>query len=230
MNTMLSSGAGGKRLAFGVTVYREPPTQLDDCLARVRAVYERESVFVISDGNDDRGYRECCRRHRAGYYPGERLKVATCGAQWWQRFFEIALARPADFVFKMDADTWLHRPFAGFPKWDVFGTVDRDFEIQGGMQGFRRSTVQKIVTSGICLDPVYKDPARWGPPRTVKYTQSTGQISSDHSLAHIVRRLGLTWGDWAEVDCQWRKSREFRDGVAASHPHKEWNRLAAFRR
>jgi hypothetical protein len=208
-------------LAFGLAVHDEALKQLDWCLGHLRAAYPSVPVFVIDDGGRNPGYADVCTSHGCDYHRGERLKAVRHGCRWWQRFFTTALRYDWHYCFKMDPDTRLHRPFRCMPEnLDVFGTVERECDVQGGLQGFRRECVRRVVDSGVCLDPVYADVAAWGTAMTRNYTRNTGQISTDHSLAHIVRRLKLTWGAWDEVDCQWRKTRPFRDGVAATHPHK----------
>jgi hypothetical protein len=210
-----------KELVFGITVFDEPPAQLAWCLDNLRRAYARSLVFVIDDGGRGPEYVEVCRQFCADFKGGQRLKQIGRGCQWWHRFFDTALRFEWDYCFKMDPDTCMHRPFGELPRnLDVFGTLTRPCDIQGGLQGFSRRAVRLIMKSGACLDPIYADLGAWGNRRTRGYTRSTGQISTDHSLAHIVRRLRLPCGNWPDVDCQWRRRRPFRTGVAATHPHK----------
>jgi len=209
------------KLAFGVTVYEESPEQLSWCLGHVRRAYPQAAVFVISDGTDVPGFRDACTEYAASYLPGERLKTLENGAKWWERFFAAASMYKADYVFKVDPDTQVHRPFRDFPPLDVFGSYDGGGRIQGGIQGFGRSAVETILQSGICLDPAYADASTWATEDGVRgYVRSLGQISTDFVLAHMVQRLRLTCGDWPEVHSMWRNDHPFRRGVAATHPHK----------
>jgi hypothetical protein len=213
--------SGHAWLAFGLTVYCEPAEQLSWSLGHLRRAYPAADVFVISDGSDCEGYRAACAGHAARYLPGERLKTLENGARWWERFFTVASGYKSEYVFKMDPDTQLHRPFRDFPRWDVFGSYDGGGRIQGGIQGFSRAAVETVLRSGICLDPAYADASTWATEEGVRgYVRSLGQISTDFVLAHIVQRLGLTYGDWPEVNSLWRNDRPFRQGVAATHPHK----------
>ena len=209
------------RLLFGLTVYDESDAQLEWCLAYIRAAYEESPVFVLADGTQMRRHEDACRKYRADYIAGERLKIVEKGAQWWERFFRTAVTYPFDIVLKIDPDTRVHRRFTTFPTADIFGTDDGGGRIQGGIQAFRLSAVKMILHSGICLDPAYADPATWAVDQSVsQYVQILGQISTDYILGHMVQRLELTLADWIEVDSLWRPSRAFRSGVAATHPHK----------
>ena len=110
------------KLVFGITVRNEAPQHLGACLHRLRQAYPLTNVFVISDGNDLEGYQSVCRKHNTEYFAGERLKM-LCTARNGGIDFSRALTYDADFIFKMDPDTWLHRSFRFFPTWDVFGSV-----------------------------------------------------------------------------------------------------------
>lgn len=209
------------RLTFGINVHDETAETLVACLSSLREHDPEASVFVVGDGVDNSWLRSVCYTYAADFHPGVRLKLVKYGAEWWDRFMRLAVSYDPDFVFKVDPDTRFHRPFKVFPAYAVFGSVERDYDVQGGIQGFRVDAVKLMLNAGVFRDPLYTNLKAWAEPRTISYEQAAGgQMSSDHTLAHIVKRLGLSWGDWPEVDSQWRKTRPFRDGVAATHPHK----------
>ena len=100
-------------IAFGITVHNETVGQLNWCLTHLRAAYPTAPVVVVTDGTT--GYAEVCARHRAEYVEGDRLKIVAKGIQWWGRLFGLLTKYDVDYVFKLDADTQIHRPFAFFP-------------------------------------------------------------------------------------------------------------------
>ena len=62
------------KLVFGLTIFDEGLNQLSWCLSHLRSVYTRADVFVISDGMNDKGYRELCRRHPGRLRPGRPVE------------------------------------------------------------------------------------------------------------------------------------------------------------
>ncbi len=200
-------------LVFGITLYNESTAQLDWCLAHLRKVYSTAAVIVVTDGTS--GYASICHKHHCDYVEGERLKPCSNGAKWWTRLLQLFLRYNGDFYIKLDADTQLHRPFAYFPSADVFGTRMWYGGIQGGIHGFSWAAIQQIMKTGITLDPSY---INWG--IDTGYCKVTGTISTELLLFDICKRLKLVLSDWAEVDSMPKKTRAWRQGVAATHPHK----------
>lgn len=218
-NTQDALGSRPKA-TFIITVYREEPELLDHCLRNLRRHYRKEPVVIITDGTFDRMHPIICKRHRCGYVPGARLKTAVCGIAWWERFIRHAVYFDAPYTFKMDPDTVIHRRFQHFPQWDLFGSL-RGSVLQGGIIGLQAHACRVMDQSGVFQDPSLWDWRTWAAGRGIdEYILSRGEMSTDHSLAYLARRLGLTFGDWPEVDSMWRVTRPFRPGVAATHPHK----------
>lgn len=208
----------GAKLAFGTMVYSEPPEQLDWCLANVRRVYPESHIFVIADGKDNPAWREVCRIKNAEYIVSDRMKVRGSGAIWWARFFQKCLEYDASVYFKIDPDTKLHRPFRRVPNIEIFGSAHGKI-IQGGIQGFLRRTVERIVASNVCFHPKYKDESTWAID-CMSYLEEKGEVSTDFLLTDIARQLRLRMMNWSEVHSQWKKKTPFRLDVAATHPHK----------
>lgn len=211
------------RLVFGCTIYNEGGEQLRWFLGNLRRAYPSMPVFVISDGHDDPSYSHVCNDFGADYIAGNCLKRLSCGALWWDRFFRHIQAYPFEFAFKVDPDTKIIRPFRRFPPFDIFGTKEGR-NIQGGIQGFSRSAVNKIIERDLCRSSRYQDVVRWtradATQKVREYIDATGRTSTDFLLMDIARRLGLACGNWLEVDSQWKRNRPFRSDVAATHPHK----------
>jgi hypothetical protein len=208
------------RLVFGCTIYREGPRQLTALLASIREHYPSQHIFVISDGIQNAKYPKICTLFGAEYIQGERLKVLDKGGGWWNRHFKKAAAFQFDYFFKIDPDTRIHRKFNFFPSYDFFGCKEWT-NIQGGIQGFRRSAVDKILGSGLLDSALLQNPETWATTAVAQaYVRESGQISTDYMMMYIIHRLKISWGNWEEVDSQWHPVRPFRKDAAATHPHK----------
>jgi hypothetical protein len=206
--------------AFGITIVEEGPELLSKCLRNVRSVYPQAPIFVISDGHENGAYPAVCRANDAMYHLGICLKLLEHGAEWWHRLFLFAARCNTDFVFNLDPNALLHRRFRSYPRLDVFGSLDGRM-IQGGIQGFSAAAISKILLSGMSVDSSYRDYRIWAiDEASTDHALSTGHISTDYLLFHIIHRLGLRSGEWSEVDSMRKKSRPFREGVAATYPHK----------
>lgn len=200
-------------LVFGIAIYNEGVAQLDWCLSNLRNVYPEVQAFVVSDGASAElvsQYQGCCQEHQVRCVEGQRLKALEQGALWWKRFLDLSLEYPAQYIFKMDPDTCLRRRFEFFAPFDIAGTLEGD-NIQGGIQCLRRSAAIRISDSGICLDVSFRDR---------KWEYRRGEACSDRLLCHIRKKLGLTVGNWTEVDSLWKATRPPRVDAAATHPHK----------
>ena len=153
------------------------------------------------------------------------------GAEWWERTFKAGLALGTEYILKVDPDTRFNRPIASWPEFDCFGTVtclgsDRE-HVQGGVQGFRRGAVERIVASGLCLNPRFREVAFWAwDPGMVREWTRTGYLSTDQTLRVLLLELGLTWGDWPEVVSWFGAAPQDWANYAISHAHK-WQKLAA---
>jgi hypothetical protein len=212
----------GLTVGFILTVYKEPASMVDWCLSNIRAAYPAAPITVITDGVDAQEYRQVSERHHATYQPGERLKLVEHGAKWWKRLLEMGLAMGVDFIFKIDADTKIHREFRSFPQGDIFGTKQLPYNIQGGLHGFTKAAAVKIIDSGLCDSEKYTNPD-WC-VASKSYFLKCGQMTTDHTMSDIAMTLDLKVVNWAEVDSHW-EAKVFREDVAATHPHKSQSDL-----
>ena len=227
-------------IVFGMTIYQEGERQLAVCLEKLRQAYREAVAFCISDGVHSPEYSRVCRQFGVDYTEDRRLKRLSCGVKWWDRFFRVGSRYDPSYLIKIDPDTIIHRPFHSFPGVDLFGTLDhrsREMEhIQGGCQGFRIDAVKRLLESGICQDPVYCDRAVWAP---AECEFQGDYLSTDFTLIHMVKRLGLRFDDWDEVDCRYVSqlgSRSWKTDAAATHPRRvprheiecDWDVQAAF--
>ena len=215
---------------FGVVmVVVERPDQVEWSIQRLRVVYPMVPITLISDGQHQPRYERIAEVYGGRYQRGEKLKRPERGAEWWQRTFEAGLEFGTPYVLKVDPDTRFNRPIASWPEFECFGTVidagtSRE-HIQGGVQGFRRTAVERIVASGICLRPEFRDVAFWSwDPASTEEWRRGGYLSTDQTLRRILLELDLAWGSWPEVISSFLATPPDADGYAISHAHK-WMQL-----
>jgi len=226
-------------MIFGICVFEEPIQQLEWCVKNIRRTHFDSIIFVINDGSDI-DYASACEKHGAYYIKSENLKKIEYGAAWWHRFFSASLkfAEVFDekFTFKVDPDTKFHRKLRGTPDFDVSGTIENDYLVQGGCQCFRIEAVKRILKSKICLDSRFKifdyampDNSFFNKSHYDKgylYNAYQGKISTDFTIRKIAELLSLSVGAWDEVDCISPKlpihlTRPLSNKAAITHPHKE---------
>jgi hypothetical protein len=212
-----------------VMVADEGGPQLELCLTHLRKAYPFANVRVISDGVDYPEYPEICGRFAVDYELGEYLKRIERGGDWWHRLLSVGLSYGTEWIVKLDPDTIVWRPLKTLPRFPVSGTLHGRKQptenIQGGFQAIHRNIARRILNSGALQKedlkrirvfcPNYEFLRTWIP---------TGYFTTDHSLMHIMRRMGITWGDWSEVKCAWEAPPPNPDLVfAVTHPHKVKN-------
>jgi GR25 family glycosyltransferase involved in LPS biosynthesis len=203
----------------------EPPEKVAWALRHLRAVYPTAPVAVISDGVDNEGYAPVCAQYGAVYVRGERLKVPAAGGRWWQRTLEAGLGMGTRYVLKVDPDTRFNRPVRSWPAADCFGNLlgegKRGELIQGGIQGFQRSAVERIVTSGICLREEFRDVQSWAftDKERAKFEREN-YLSTDRVLIRVLKDLGMSREHWHEVVSPWGPAPADAERFAISHWHK----------
>ncbi len=209
-----------------VVVAEEGAKQLEFFLQNYRKCYPKTPLHVISDGVNDPDYPKLCKKYNADYTLGRYYKRIECGGLWWKRTIEIGLKYGKKWILKVDPDTKFWRPFKSSPKYPVSGThnnIGNPHEyIQGGCQAIRKDAAKKILDSGILAsDELTK---HWNFCPDKKFLNSwlpTGYFTTDFSLVYVLRKLGIEFGNWTDVGCQWRVAPPNFDGTyAVTHPHK----------
>lgn len=209
-----------------VVVAEEGAKQLEFFLQNYRKCHPKAPLHVISDGVNDPEYAKLCKKYKADYTLGRYYKRIECGGLWWKRTLEIGLKYNKKWILKVDPDTKFWRPFRAEPKFPVSGThnnIGNPHEyIQGGCQAIRKDVAKKILDSGLLSsDELTK---HWNFCPDKKFLNSwlpTGYFTTDFSLVYIIRKLGIEFGDWSDVGCQWRVAPPNFDGsYAVTHPHK----------
>lgn len=209
-----------------VVVAEEGSKQLEFFLQNYRKCYPSTPLHVISDGVADAEYPKLCKKYKADYTLGRYYKRIECGGLWWKRTLEIGLKYNKKWILKVDPDTKFCRPFRSEPKFPISGThnnIGNQHEyIQGGCQAIRKDIAQKILKSDILHSDELAKHWNFCPDR--KFLNSwlpTGYFTTDFSLVYIMRKLGIEFGNWEDVGCQWRVAPPNFDGTyAVTHPHK----------
>jgi len=216
---------------FGVVMtIVERPDQVEWAVQRLRRIYESVPLTLISDGDDNPRYPMIADAYGGTYQRGKRLKTPKHGAKWWERVFRAGLTQETPFVLKIDPDTSFNRPIRHWPEFDCFGTVtcrgSGQEHIQGGIQGFRRSAIEKIVASGICLRREFQDVAYWAwDSLFVPKWREQQYLSTDQLLRRVLLETSLSWGDWSEVRSWWMSAPSDPERFAITHAHK-WMALS----
>lgn len=89
------------------------------------------------------------------------------------------------------------------------------------MQGFRRSAVKKILASGICLRPEFREVEYWAwDPAAISGWKKARYLSTDMTLRRILIELGIQWGEWQEVKSWFESKPPDFAKYAISHARK----------
>lgn len=196
-----------------MNVYRDEGS-LDFCLKRFRSIYPFVPVTVISDGSPFvLRARLIAESWGCGFHAGENLLVEDRGLAWWKRIFSLSVDEVTDIVLKIDPDTLFHREFRFVPLWDYFGCVKNlglvTEHVQGGIQGFSMGMIRRVLGSGVLDDPLYTDVYKFSPNGVCADTfRAKYQISTDHSIHHVMSRLGVPACHWDEAGCTWLRAVE----------------------
>ncbi len=133
--------------------------QTDWVLSRLRMFYPGSRIIVISDGDEDIGYRSFISKYNAEVEYTDRLFLAKFGARLLHKRLELFMRKPSKYLIKIDADTGIHRRLKYIPKYyPAFGSVRYSApyvlgNIQGGCVGINLATAQELYESKAFLDP-----------------------------------------------------------------------------
>jgi len=164
-------------------------------------------IIVINDGGNETGLLDLCNKYNAEYINSEQYKLPQKGFLWWDRFFKLGLNSNCEFIVKIDPDTFFIKPLEYLiPNLDYFGTIfDHDgrspHSVQGGIQGFSRNYIKRILNSGLVLS----NPDRGN--------RSDGSFSTDIFIESISSNLNQLGEEWKEVWSVWgaRQSLSLKD-------------------
>lgn len=208
------------------------------CLGRVRAVFPRARLLLVSDGDPDPRWERLAERHAAEYVRGQRLYAIEHGGAIVQRMLDLFMQAPTPWLLRIDTDTRVHRRFRWLPGGTcLFGTLEHRTHghgeplvppcVQGGCIGITRSAAERLVTSGLFLAPELRDyAATWADTRDARERARNGRVSFDHLVRYGTRQLAIPLLDFEEVRAVWRGRIDNRGlRYAVTHPHKPWWQL-----
>lgn len=201
-------------IAFCFAVYQEfdLATRL---INQLRYYYPESDIICILDGTFSADYISFCNQQRVHCIEGKRLYIQHLTGAWLERLLKTYLERSkANFMVKLDPDSYLKREFNGFPDTDLGGSLlnlqHLPFPLlQGGCRFHTRSSCVKILGSGLLHNPQYKHQAifkqpRFKPPylKPTEIYEGLSTISEDRVVSHIASVLDLSVTDWSEVFCR----------------------------
>ncbi len=230
------SGVPESEIAWCVQLYHSRE-QLEWCAAYLRGHYPRARVCVVSDG-DGVSYGDLARKYRLTYIEGEHLMtLATCHL-YVERLLNILLDGPEEYLFRIDPDTRVWRPFISLPAFScLFGTLESISEnyrseimtppnVQGGCIGMTRDVAQEIRNSGIIgYQNCTVDYANtWARCTDMLCCASSGSFADDYVLSWAADQLNIPILDSPEIRSRWRIQVD-NTGLryAVTHPHKVAN-------
>ncbi len=217
---------------------------LREALRRLRKVAPRDTVLVVSDGDDDPCLPALCAAAGARFVRGKRLFGVESGGLVVERMLDLFLATDAEHLIKIDPDTDVRRVFRRLPRRDralvagtlqATGTVEtRLVSVQGGAILMTRLAAQRFKDSGLFCRTELKPPQiAWAVSDSTCERATSGLTSFDWTIGWAARRLGIQMLAHPEIHSVWKPS--FLDhlvarGAAVSHPRLSWGRAGRDRR
>jgi len=213
-------------LTFYLNVYNDVDL-LPECLTQFRTVYPQSRLILRSDGDPNKAIAEIAQEYNGECYYGERLFTIDKGGEIVHEMLRLFLANETAYLFKIDPDTRIVRPFKALPDLPcIFGTMQHQgelFSIQGGCIGFTLDVVQTLYTSQFFLDPAL---AKLPPPWVINQAlrrrpMELGLTSIDWTVGWAAKKRNIELVDWPEIMSEWQITPENDDlRYAVTHPHK----------
>ena len=164
--------------------------EAEACLTDLRSHYPLARLAVRVDGDDDPRYSSFRESFGAEVHNGPRIFTVEHGGLLVATMLEMFLATQCRYLFKIDPDTQVHRPFHQLPAEDcIFGTVQGGEEyrsIQGGCLGITRNAAAVLANSGLLASPELCH------PQAKAHESRYWEILSERA-----KRVGLSSFDWA---------------------------------
>lgn len=229
----LRGGIADTDVAWCVQLYRSR-RQLAWCAPRLRRHFPRSRVVLIGDGDGEQ-YGDLARQFGFRFVPGEHLMALPTCHRYVTRLLDALLEGPEDYLFRIDPDARVWRPFRHLPAFtSVFGTLETLTEgsrdevevpanVQGGCLGMTRDAARAIRDSGVLnYQNCTLDHARtWARCADMLRCAAAGSFCDDFVLSWAAYRLDIPVVESAEVRSRWRRTPR-NDGLryAVTHPHK----------
>ena len=166
------------------------------CIESIRK-NDTGKIIIINDGGMEDGLAELAEKYNATYVNSNNYKTPENGNEWWKRFFKLGIESGCDYIIKIDPDAYFCKPIEySLVGMDFFGNLHKDvyrspYFVQGGIQGFSKEIVNKILEANI-ID-LFKYKGR----------RDDGSFSTDRFLELIMRKLEIFGESWVEVNSVW---------------------------
>lgn len=207
-------------------------------LRRLRRVAPRDTVIVVSDGDDDPRLPAICAGFGATFVRGERLFGVESGGKVVERMLDLFLATRADYLVKIDPDSDVRHQLRFLPRRDrplvcgtlqAMGTVDvRIVSIQGGCILMNRLAAEQMKASGAFRLAALQPPeVAWAIAPSARERARKGLTSYDWTIGWVAKRLGIPLLAHPEVHCVWKPSlldHLVARRAAVSHPRLDLRR------
>lgn len=218
-----------KNIYFWMSVHGDYAAAVE-CLADLRRHFPRARLAVRADGDADPRYAAFRERFAADVYYGPRLFTVENGGALVSTMLEMFLLTDCRYLFKIDPDTHVHRPFRELPLQDcIFGTVQGETaspSIQGGCLGITRNAARALLDSKLLAAPELCCPQTKAHEATywrimAERAQRVGLASFDWSIGWAAQQLNLPLHSFSEVRSTWQTPAENNDlRYAITHPRE----------
>lgn len=198
-------------VAFVFNVYKE----FDLCkrlINQIKTFFPSSDVFCIMDGVVNYELQNVCLENKITYVQGERLFKQKSGIYWIKRmFWHYLFNSNADYLIKVDPDTYLLKHFETIPNFDIAGSiykVDNEIKfIHGGCTLYSRKACNNIFNSDLIYNEKYTKSREYSYFRfNYPYKKENEEreldkfICEDRIIGDLAPKLNLSLGEWNEVD------------------------------
>lgn len=213
-----------EKVAFLFHVYKE--FDLARRLIRqIKFFFPSSDILGISDGTTNDGFRFYCHTHNVKYLEHQRLFYQTTGNQWIKRMFRFFQAySEANYLIKIDPDSYVLRRFEFLPDLDISGTPfklsDKISFVHGGCALYSKYACQKILDTNLIDANEYRTNMAFAYRRFMapyKQRNEEAQVErffcEDRVLGDVGNKLGLRLGEWTEIcaDQSEKKPEDYTD-------------------
>lgn len=195
--------------AFAITTYKDVELA-ETVISEIRQYFPESPIIQLSD------------------IP-HRLKVPKFGGAWTKRYLSSFMAKcSSPLLIKIDPDCGVYKNLTSFPSTELFGQYDKNKVLYGGILGFSREAVKKILDSKLLDDSEYLKPKNeYKYHRFIPPNLKAGEVRDpivvsrqDIILGDVVSRLALTTAEWNDVFVTPVHTRPAAGDYAMTHPRK----------
>jgi hypothetical protein len=216
------------KAGFILTVYKDKDLARN-CLSSLRKVYPDNPVEMITDGDDDKEWRDIAKQFKCELTYGLHLFGIESGAEYTRRILlhadKIVKSDNITHIFRIDTDTLFHREISILPPKGIFGRTQKCGEIdsvQGGCTGISADILADLLDE--TLFEKLKNPEEsylkdCPSLRTRVYEKKL--TTWDWTLGWICKQKGISVKDHPQIGSFYIALPEkISPNYAVTHPHK----------